>query len=377
MLYLAAGCREGARPPDHPMPSPLDSDAHAFRPALERMGLVHPGDALALEPLTGGVSSDIFHARWTGGEACVKRALPKLKVKADWQAPVERNRWEVEWMRVAGAVVPEGVPKVLGEDRSGGFFAMAFLDPADHPVWKAQLRDGLIDPAVAREVGRRLARIHAATAGDDSVAERFATDHIFFPIRLEPYLTATAQAHPDLAPQLLALVEVTGSTTRALVHGDVSPKNILVGPHGPVFLDAECAWYGDPAFDLAFCLNHLMLKCLWRPQWWARYLDSFSALCGTYLSRVTWEPREELEARVARLLAGLFLARVDGKSPVEYITDDAQRDQVRRVARQLLLTPVDTLTHVSQTWSQELLRTARERPMTIRAERPHRISGAP
>jgi aminoglycoside phosphotransferase (APT) family kinase protein len=341
------------------------------------MGLVHPGDALALEPLTGGVSSDIFHARWTGGEACVKRALPKLKVKADWQAPVERNRWEVEWMRVAGAVVPEGVPKVLGEDRSGGFFAMAFLDPADHPVWKAQLRDGLIDPAVAREVGRRLARIHAATAGDDSVAERFATDHIFFPIRLEPYLTATAQAHPDLAPQLLALVEVTGSTTRALVHGDVSPKNILVGPHGPVFLDAECAWYGDPAFDLAFCLNHLMLKCLWRPQWWARYLDSFSALCGTYLSRVTWEPREELEARVARLLAGLFLARVDGKSPVEYITDDAQRDQVRRVARQLLLTPVDTLTHVSQTWSQELLRTARERPMTIRAERPHRISGAP
>jgi aminoglycoside phosphotransferase (APT) family kinase protein len=334
----------------------LEPQADAFRPALERMGLLKPGDALELEPLTGGVSSDIFRARFPGGDACVKRALPKLKVAADWRAPVDRNRWEVEWMRVAGSIVPGAVPAVLGEDREGGFFAMDFLDPADHPVWKAQLRDGIIDPIVAREVGARLVRIHAATADDASIAERFQTDHIFFPIRLEPYLSATAQAHPDLAPQLMQLVEITGSTKRALVHGDVSPKNILVGPTGPVFLDAECAWYGDPAFDLAFCLNHLLLKCLWRPHWWARYLDCFAALHGVYLSRVTWEPREALEARVAHLLAGLFLGRVDGKSPAEYITEDADRDRVRRVARQLLLHPVARLTDVSQAWSAELSR---------------------
>jgi fructosamine-3-kinase len=83
-----------------------------------------------------------------------------------------------------------------------------------------------------------------------SIPERFATDHIFHPIRLEPYLVATAHEHPEVSPQLLQLVEVTASTKRALVHGDVSPKNILVGPDGPVFLDAECAWFGDPAFDM-------------------------------------------------------------------------------------------------------------------------------
>ncbi|MCU0867983.1 MAG: phosphotransferase [Burkholderiales bacterium] len=331
------------------------SDAAAdFRPALERMGLVAPGAAFTLTPLDGGVSSDIFVARIGERRVCVKRALPTLKVAAHWEAPTERNRWEVEWMRVAAEVVPDAVPAILGEDRETGCFAMQWLDPADHPVWKSQLRDGAIDPMVARAVGQRLARIHGATANRPDLAARFATDHIFFPIRLEPYLAATAQVHPDLADRLQTLIGVTGSTRRALVHGDVSPKNILVGPRGPVFLDAECAWYGDPAFDLAFCLNHLLLKCVWRPRWWARYLDSFAALSGTYFERVDWEPRAPLEARVAHLLPGLFLARVDGKSPVEYITTEVDRDRVRRVARRLLRDPVDRLTDVRELWRAEV-----------------------
>jgi aminoglycoside phosphotransferase (APT) family kinase protein len=336
------------------MPDP----AADFRPALARMGLVEPDEVLALEPLAGGVSSDIFAAHLRRGSICVKRALPTLKVAARWDAPIERNRWEVEWLRVAAEVVPEGVPAILGEDPATGCFAMAWLDPAQYPVWKTQLRDGVIDPVVAREVGRRLARIHGATAMRPDLAERFATDHIFFPIRLEPYLAATAERHPGLADRLHELVAITGRTKHALVHGDVSPKNILVGAWGPVFLDAECAWYGDPAFDVAFCLNHLLLKCLWRPHWWARYLDSFAALSGTYFERVDWEPRAALEARVAHLLPGLFLARIDGKSPVEYVTDDADRERVRRIAGHLLRHPVERLTDVREAWRAEVARPA-------------------
>ena len=332
----------------------MDEQQLAFRSAMERMGLLDAQEPLRLEPLAGGVSSDIVRATWPRGSACVKRALPQLKVQAEWRAPVERNRWEVQWMRVAGAIVPGAVPAILGEDAAAGMFAMSWLDPDQHPVWKNQLRDGVVDPAVARAVGRILASIHGATAGDASVAAAFATDHIFHPIRLEPYLLATARAHPEVAARLAHLADVTASTRRALVHGDVSPKNILVGPAGPVFLDAECAWYGDPAFDLAFCLNHLLLKCLWRPQWWARYLDCFAALCGTYLANVTWEPAAELQRRVAHLLPGLFLARVDGKSPVEYITSEADRDKVRRVAIQLLHQPVDLLSHISEAWRTEI-----------------------
>ena len=325
-----------------------------FLTALARMGLLQPGERPAITPLAGGVSSDIVRVDLASGPICVKRALPKLKVEADWQAPVERNRYEVQWMRVAAGINPAAVPRILGEDPETGMFAMQFLDSARYPVWKAQLRDGEISADTARDVGRRVAAFHGRTAGDTAVALTFATDHIFFPIRLEPYLAATADKHSDCAERLRSLMRVTGATRKALVHGDISPKNILTGPDGPVFLDAECAWYGDPAFDFAFCLNHLLLKCVWRPRWQARYLVCFDAFAQTYLAAVTWESRADIETRTAHLLPGLFLGRVDGKSPVEYINTEEERDRVRRVARALLARPVDKLSDVRLAWQREI-----------------------
>ena len=321
---------------------------------LLRMGLVAPQDRVVFTPLVGGVSSDICRVDVEGRSFCVKRALGRLKVEADWRAPVERNHSEAEWIRVAGEIVPEAVPVLIAEHGEAGLFAMQWLAPESYPVWKAQLRDGIIEASVAAEVGRRISRIHAATAGRRDLAARFATDHIFHPIRLEPYLLATAERHPDVARALRALAETTARTKLTLVHGDVSPKNILVGPRGPLFLDAECAWYGDPAFDLAFCLNHLLLKCAWRPHWRTHYLNAFRAAADAYLVGVAWEPRDVFEARCARLLPGLFLARVDGKSPVEYITEESDRDRVRACAKPLLHAPRLRLCEVAEAWRQAL-----------------------
>jgi aminoglycoside phosphotransferase (APT) family kinase protein len=200
------------------------------------------------------------------------------------------------------------------------------------------------------------ARIHNFSAARPQLAQQFATDAIFFDIRLEPYLLATAQRHPGLAAELEQLVEVTRTHRVALVHGDVSPKNILIGAPGPVLLDAECAWWGDPAFDLAFCLNHLLLKCLWNSAAHPALFTAFAALSATYLQAVEWEPRSEIERRAARLLPGLFLARIDGKSPVEYVAEEAQREQVRRVAAPLLRQPVDRLQSVAAAWREEIAR---------------------
>jgi len=246
------------------------------------------------------------------------------------------------------------VPELLGQDPAAGVLVMAYLDPARHVLWKTELRDGRAEPQLAAAVGERLARIHAATADEPKVAAEFATDRIFYDIRLEPYLVATAARHPDRADALSALVATTAATRRCLVHGDVSPKNILIGPQGPVFLDAECAWYGDPAFDLAFCLNHLLLKCLWTPRAASRFLQCFDALAASYLAGVAWEEPAALEGRVARLLPGLLLARVDGKSPVEYLTPERDKSRVRRVARALLASPVDRLSDVRAAWAAEL-----------------------
>jgi aminoglycoside phosphotransferase (APT) family kinase protein len=318
--------------------------------ALRRMAIVSANQQTELVPLSGGVSSDIYRAVLPSRVICVKRALPKLKVAAEWHAPVVRSHYEVEWMRVAGGIVPSAVPEVLGEDRETGVFAMAYLAPDTHPLWKSQLRDGVIDLGVARAVGDVLGRIHRATANRPDLSARFPTDDIFFAIRLEPYLVATAHACPDRAAQLLALVETTRGTRRVLVHGDFSPKNLLAGPAGPVILDAECAWYGDPAFDVAFVLNHLLLKGAWNPQWRARYGEAFDALVGAYFPHATWEPPGALAARTAALLPALMLARVDGKSPVEYLTDESAKNDVRSFARMLLAAPVSDPREIAARW---------------------------
>ena len=335
-----------------PSDAPLESEGAdaALARALVRMAIVSADTQTSLVPLAGGVSSDIYRVDLPSGAICIKRALGKLKVAADWRAPVARNHWEVEWMRVAGAIVPGAVPAILGEDREWGCFAMAFLAPDKHPVWKARLQDGVVERSTAATIGDVLGRIHAATADRTDVAERFPTDDIFYAIRLEPYLVATGRAHPDLARRLGALLETTRATRRVLVHGDFSPKNLLAGPAGPVILDAECAWYGDPAFDLAFVLNHLLLKGAWRPGWRARYAGAFTALANAYLVHVAWEAPADCERRTAALLPGLMLARIDGKSPVEYLTDDRHKNEVRAFARALLTDPVPGLVEIARRW---------------------------
>jgi aminoglycoside phosphotransferase (APT) family kinase protein len=323
--------------------------------ALARLGLLERGEAPRFARLTGGVSSDIWRVDLVRGPVCVKRALPKLRVAADWRAPIERNAYEAAWMRHAATIVPDAVPTLLGQDPTTGVLVMAYLPEGRYRGWKAELLAGHANPAVATAVGACLAKIHAGTAHTRTVASAFPTDRIFHDIRLEPYLEATARAHPDRAKPLHALVEVTATTKAALVHGDVSPKNILVGPDGPMFLDAECAWYGDPAFDLAFCLNHLLLKCLAVSAATEGFLGCFDALAKTYLGGITWEPPAALEERAAHLLPGLLLGRVDGKSPVEYLTEDAQKACVREVARGLLASPVDRLGAVRAAWREQLV----------------------
>jgi 5-methylthioribose kinase len=328
------------------------SEDHAVVAALERLGLVEAGEAIELLPLTGGVSSDIQLVRTPRGEFCVKRALAQLKVAAVWEAPVERNAAEAEWLRTVAQWQPDLVPHLLGEDREAGLFAMAYLEPETHPVWKRQLLDGHVDFALATAMGKALGIIHQRSTEEPGLAARFANDHLFDALRIDPYLRATARAHLDLAPVINAIADRTASTKLALVHGDVSPKNILSGPKGPVLLDAECAWFGDPAFDLAFLLNHLLLKATLHAKNAEPYLKAFDAITAAYLAEVHWEAPAALEQRCTELLPALLLARIDGKSPVEYLTSPADKDWVRQVARHFLTHPTTKLQSIRAYWSK-------------------------
>lgn len=313
---------------------------------LRAAGLAGEGD-VALAPLTGGVSCDVWKVETPSGPIVVKRPLAQLRVAAEWHAPVERGTSEVRWLRRARGVDARIAPEVLAE-LPGHAFAMRFLPGC--PVWKDELMAGRVDHAFAAQVGTGIAAVHAATAHNDGDRADFPNDEMFRALRVDPFLLHVARRDSELAPALTALADDLASRKIALVHGDVSPKNILVSVDGPVFLDAECAVYGDPAFDLAFCTTHLLLKAVWSGD--ARLNEAAMTLVAAYRAGIGWEDADGLLLRAGKLTAALLLARVEGKSPAPYLTDPEHKRIVRDQARALILAPqpIDTLaTHWKRT----------------------------
>ena len=301
-----------------------------------------PRDAISVLPLTGGVASDIALVKTGNFTSCVKFALAQLKVAEAWQAPVHRNKAEYSWLLAASQIVPASVPKLYGRsDREGGF-AMEYLSGDQVYLWKTALLAAQPDQGEAPKVGYALGQIHAASTTPNFNTAPFQNRDDFHALRLDPYLLFTSSRHPALAKQLHFLVERLYVSDRVLVHGDVSPKNILFRDKIPVILDAECATMGDASFDVAFCLNHLVLKALHLPQCRESLLGNVLQFWDAYASCVIWEDPTELEARVCELLPALMLARIDGKSPVEYLSD-ARRALTRRVSVSLIAAPKTTL----------------------------------
>ncbi|OFZ72892.1 MAG: hypothetical protein A2W04_04245 [Betaproteobacteria bacterium RBG_16_64_9] len=323
-----------------------------FIEALEKMSLLAPGDRARITPVGNGGSSEIYRVTLGWGTVCLKRALPKIKFTGDGTLPLERSSFEYEWLKLVRAIVGDAVPDVLG--KQPGLFAMEYLDPDRHTSWAGLLEKGDINPSTAAEIGRMLGRIHAATANNFAVAQRFATDRIFHAARVEPLLLATAEAQPLVAARLRQLAMNTEKSKLALVHGDFSPNNFLIGPKGPVLLDAECAWYGDPAFDVALCLSHLLVACVLHPQWRDDYLTCYTAFCAAYTQRVTWEMPEQTDERAALLLPALVLAHARGRVPSDSIQRDGDKERVAGPARRLLLDPVVRLGAVREAWRHAL-----------------------
>lgn len=332
-----------------------------FVDALRRLGFVSAGEGVSGAPLQGGVSSDIWHLRLGDRQLCVKRALARLRVEKEWLASQSRHVSEVLWLRRVASFAPRRVPQILGHDPSSGIIVMEFLEPQDFPVWKSLLRQGDVRLDVIEAIAGLLVRVHAVTSRDTRLAARFDND-LFHQLRLTPYFLSLIDQHPDLAAVLSEIVGGIEQNRKAMTHGDFSPKNILIGLHGPVVLDAECAGWSDPAFDLAFCLNHLLLKSVWTPLAAKGFRQGFERFSSAYLSGVDWEVPAELEARAARLLAALLLARIDGKSPVEYIGCAADQEMVRGFARRLLLKPEATLDAFAARWFRHLSEYVSRRP---------------
>ncbi len=333
----------------------LSAEQNAIHDVLQNMGLLHAGNSWHITPLTGGVSSNILKVTVGNRQFCLKQALPTLKVAKEWHAPLERVFAEIDWMKTVAGIEPNAVPKILGVDKKNLCFVMDYLPAEHYHNWKSQLLNGEIDIGFAEQMGGILNNIHKKTAKNNELAALFAYDDNFFSLRLDPYLGEITRNCSKYSDYILSILHRTQTTKIALVHGDVSPKNILRGPDGPVILDAECAWYGDPAFDLAFCLNHFLLKSVIAKSKIdkERLLAAFQAMSKKYIAGINWEPTEDFNLRAATLLPCLLLARVDGKSPAEYLQDQ-DVDRVRRASYTLLDHRYTQLKDIQEFWKKEI-----------------------
>ena len=312
------------------------------------------------QALGGGVSNIVVRVSVPGESAdlVLKQSLPRLRVQQEWLADRERVHREAASLRYLCGVLPNGaLPQVVFDDPSNYLFVMTAA-PQEGINWKDALLGGDVNEAVAAKVGMLLGTMHRCSAvhEDDIPAElrEFADRHCFVQLRIDPYHRATAAVHPDLADAIESEAQQMLNRRHALVHGDYSPKNIIVagaGASAEVFLlDFEVVHLGNPIFDLAFMLNHLTMKAIHRPEWAGLYNAAARAFWSAYLA--TEGPGAEagnLERQTVRQLGVLLLARMDGKSPAEYITDAGQKREARSIARAILTGEISTIAELHQT----------------------------
>ncbi|MCX7869050.1 MAG: aminoglycoside phosphotransferase family protein [Terrimicrobiaceae bacterium] len=316
------------------------------------------GGQAVVEEMGGGVSSDVWLVREGGRSFVVKRSVPKLRVKADWFSNPARLRYEFLYLETLATIVPGAAPRLLSHSPDSPFLAMEYLG-AEFANWKSLMLAGDIRPAHAERAGEILGRVHTTTTESAAMRQRFDTLEFFTQLRIEAYLLATAEKWPGRPGQAIREeAERLLSHREALVHGDYSPKNMLAGPERFVVLDCETACFGDPAFDLGFVLNHLCLKGLFHAGRESAgrslgLLRQCAAALREAYARSHPLRAPAIESRTARLLPMLLLARVDGKSPVEYL--DAPRQQhVRQLAPTWLSSPADSLGSLLEAWFTSL-----------------------
>lgn len=298
-------------------------------------GWVSKTAAVSIEPLTGGVSSDVWRIRTDEYCWVLKRALAKLKVEAEWHSDVARIEREQEAMLALSDLMPDGsVPRIVHRDPQNYVYVMTCA-PSQARSWKDNLMQGEMRPSAAGAVGGLLRRLHEATAAR-SVELRpvFSDTRYFDELRIDPFHRYVAERHPDLRSHIDRLIHDLLHQPSCLVHGDYSPKNILItGDDRPTLLDYEVAHWGNPVFDQAFCCAHLMLK-----GWFLSRGDDAATLMRAFLKGYG----SALPGLIGHL-GLMLLARVDGKSPAPYLTNEGLRARVRRIGASWLRHPAGSI----------------------------------
>ena len=289
---------------------------------LRSRGRIVGGETPEIRVLAGGVSNRTVLVQRTGGEAWViKQALAKLRTQADWFSDPARVHREALGLRWLEKLAPPGtITPLIFEDHEHHLLAMEAV-PEPHENWKTMLLDGRLEMRHVEQFAELLAAIHQGSTKVPELRKLFDDRSFFESLRLEPYYAYAAEQVPAARCFLDNLIADTHRRRVALVHGDYSPKNILVRGDRLVLLDHEVIHWGDPSFDIGFALTHLLSKAHHRHD--RRFLEAAARFVEVYRRKAELD-----EVLGARHTLGCMLARVAGRSPLEYL-NDAQRQRQR------------------------------------------------
>lgn len=319
--------------------------AHTVASYLIGRGLLPAGPA-SVEELGGGVSSQVFLVASNRLRLVVKQPMPRFRVRDEWLVDTDRIRVEADFLRLIGARLPaRSVPEFVSYDGADQVLVVAAA-PSSYRPWKTSLLANDADPGLAQKAGAVLARIHGLGVEEPSLRSSFDQPRLFDQQRIDPYLRTLMARHPQHTPALRAVIEHLERDRTTLIHGDFSPKNMLTDKRALMLVDHEVATWNDPLFDVSFFLNHLLLKFVHTGPSEA-IADCVRGFLDAYTSGAPSESRDRLRSP-SHLLPALMLARVDGKSPVEYLSEPNRREVRERAGNWLDASPRPITEYVSK-----------------------------
>ena len=292
-----------------------------------------------VEELTGGVSNVVLGIKSGDKDLVLKQALPQLKVAAVWKADQRRAIVEANGMKLLHSITPDSVPDLIDLDPEEFTLTMDRL-PRECTVWKTDLLEGVIKPSVGKDLGGILANWHNFGANSKEALDAYMEDSLFDQLRVTPFYRAVAKVNPALDKRIQELITEITTIKITLVHGDFSPKNIMItGADKPIILDFEVMHTGNPVFDLGFVSAHLLCKFLRTEDSTQRALlrETAIAFINSYAKTCSIPVSTSLPHHVAVIA----LARVEGVSPVNYL-DEAAKARVQSVTKSAIANPSAT-----------------------------------
>ena len=303
--------------------------------------------------LEGGVSSEVYYVKTNKNEYCIKRSLKKLLVKKDWIANTNRIKFEYYWLNHCRNILNKNIPKTYEFNNKKKYIVMEYLNNSKYKTLKELYFKKIINLNTIRLISKHLYKIHSKSKNYKTKILFKGNRNNFNDLRLDPYFNEVGRVYPKYKKYVKDINKNYLINSSTLVHGDFSPKNILIGKNKIVYLDAECCNFGDPIFDLVFFSNHLLLKSIFIKDKSKEFIKSYIIFYKEYLKNLNAEKSKLYIDRIIKMTPIMMLARIDGKSPVEYIKSKKIKNTIRNKSFLLLERNINSLNDIVRIINEE------------------------